>query len=171
MRSRLLALAFAVTSVTSAFAQDLGWRTYVNPRFGYAVDVPMRFLQAQPAPENGDGLSFASQNGAALVSVWGGNNALGWSLDQYFQSALARPDIGTVTYQRKTADWYVLSGYRIAEGGAAAYEAIFYERVEMSADRSAISGVLIVNAPSLKETMAPIIDRISKTLTAPAHGG
>jgi hypothetical protein len=171
MRGWLLALAIAGASVTSAMAQDFDWRVYVNPRFGYAVDLPLGFLQPRPAPENGDGLTFVSRDGGALVAVWGGNNALGWTLDQYFQSALARPDIGKVTYQRKAGDWYVLSGYRTAPGGEGTYEAIFYERVEMAVDGGAISGVLVLNAPSLKEMMSPVIDRISKSLTPPARGG
>ncbi len=163
----LAMLAFALP----ALADALGWQTYVNPRFGYSVDIPMAYLQQQTPSQNGDGQSFASAAGDAYVAVWGSNNALGWSLDQYYQAALARADVGTVTYKRKAAGWYVLSGYRTVDGATGMYEAIFYERLTIAADGSAISGVVILNAPSIKDKMEPVITRISRSLTPPGQGG
>jgi len=163
----VIAVAALVAAAFPAAADELGWQTYTNARYGYSVDVPAGFLLAQPAADNGDGLSFASTDGRAYLAVWGANNVSGTTIEAYYQAALARPDVGIVTYQRKTSGWYVLSGYRTADGNPGLHELIFYERVAIAPDGSAISGVLIFNAPSLKEKMGPIITRISKSLTPP----
>jgi hypothetical protein len=168
---RLLGFFLFLAASTFAFAaeaQDLDWRPYVNARFGYSVDIPAGFLYPLPPPENGDGLAFESADGQVSVSVFGSNNALGWSFDDYFRAALAREDLGRVTYQRKTEGWYVLSGYRPAPTSNWSGEVIFYERVAINAGGSAISGLLILFPPALKDFMDPIVTRLSRSLTPPA---
>jgi hypothetical protein len=161
-------LSLAVSAVAiEAGAQGLDWRPYVNERFGYSVDIPAGLLYPLPPPENGDGLAFESADGQVSVSVFGSNNALEWSVDDYFRAALAREDLGRVTYQRKTEGWYVLSGYRPAPTPNWTGEVIFYERVAIDGGGSAISGLSILFPPSLKDFMDPIVTRMSRSLTPP----
>jgi hypothetical protein len=166
----LVALVNAAGAV-EARAQDLDWQPYVNERFGYSIDVPAGFLRPLPPPANGDGLAFESADGQVSVAVFGSNNALGWSFDDYFQAALAREDLGRVTYQRKTDSWYVLSGYRAAPASHWTGEVIFYERVAIDSSGSAISGLLILFPPAMKEFMDPIVTRLSRSLTPPNSSG
>ena len=161
-----IAIAVGVAALPSG-ATERGWQPYHNARFGYSVDVPTAYLFAQPAPDNGDGLSFASGDARVFLTAWGANNALAWSLDGFYEAALARNDLGVITYQRKADTWYVLSGYRTIDGSAGPYEAIFYERLRMAASGGAISGISLVFAPSLKDEMDPIVTRISRSLTPP----
>ena len=168
MRRCLMFLVVLVSSASGAGAQDLDWRPYVNERFGYSVDIPAGFLNPLPPPENGDGLAFESADGQVSVSVFGSNNALAWSFDEYFQAALLREDLGRVTYQRKAEGWYVLSGYRPAPTANWTGEVIFYERVAIDSRGSAISGLLILFPPALKDFMDPIVTRLSRSLTPPA---
>lgn len=161
------AIAAALLAVPAG-AQELGWQTYVNDRFGYSVDIPAGYLRPLPPPENGDGLGFESVDGAVTLSVFGSNNGLEWTFDEYYEAALARDDLGRVTYQRKAERWYVLSGYRTVSGGSAPGEVIFYERVAIDSRGRAISGLLMQFPPSLKEFMDPIVTRISRSLTPPS---
>jgi hypothetical protein len=161
-------LAFLLLFVgAEAYAQDLDWRPYVNERFGYSIDIPAGFLYPLPPPENGDGLAFESADGQVSVSVFGSNNALQWSFDDYFRAALARGDLGRVTYQRKTENWFVLSGFRPAPTASWSGEVIFYERVAIDQSGTAISGLLILFPPAMKEFMDPIVTRLSRSLTPP----
>ena len=41
-----------------------GFHTYTNSRYGFRIDYPESFIPQQ-SPENGDGLSFKSQDGKA----------------------------------------------------------------------------------------------------------
>jgi hypothetical protein len=167
-----LLFAFFLSLAASAFAagaQGLDWRPYVNQRFGYSVDIPTGFLWPLPPPPNGDGLAFESADGQVSVSVWGSNNALEWSFDDYFRAALAREDLGRVTYQRKTEGWYVLSGYRPAPTPNWTGEVIFYERVAIDSGGNAISGLLVLFPPALKDFMDPIVTRLSRSLMPPAR--
>jgi hypothetical protein len=169
MRRWLMLVAVLVGSASAIdAAEELDWRPYVNQRFGYSIDIPTGLLWPLPPPENGDGLAFESADGQVSVSVFGSNNALEWRFDDYFQAALAREDLGRVTYQRKTEGWYVLSGYRPAPTSNWTGEVIFYERVAINSGGSAVSGLLILFPPAMKEFMDPIVTRLSRSLTPPA---
>lgn len=56
---------------SSAMAAD--WSSYANARFGAIIDIPPGFVNDVPEPENGDGLTFHSADGAAELLVWGNN--------------------------------------------------------------------------------------------------
>lgn len=167
----LLVCLLGIVSAASARAEDLAWQPYVNERFGFSIDIPTAFLRPLPPAVNGDGLAFESHDGQVSVSVFGSNNALQGTLDDYLQAALARPDLGRVTYQRKTDKWFVLSGYRPAPTAQWTGEVIFYERVAIDPANSAISGLIILFPPGLKDRMDPIVTRLSRSLTPPASAG
>lgn len=168
----LSALIFvAATIVGSAVvADDFGWENYVNGRYGYSIDVPTKFLHALPPP-NGEGLGFQNNDRTVSVAVWGANNALEWSLDDYYDAAFARDDLGRVTYKRKTDKWYVLSGFRTVDSANGPIELIFYDRVAINSAGTAISGLTMLFLPTLKEFMDPIVTRMSRSLKPPSLPG
>ena len=162
-------LAFTTAMVASAVgAGELDWETYVNSRFGFSIDIPAGFLRPLPPPPNGDGLGFENAERNVAVSVFGAMNALELTFDQYYQEALDDPQLGRVTYKRKTERWFVLSGYRTVEGPDGLQDVIFYQRLAIDDAGAAISGLNIVFPPVLKETMDPIVTRMSRSLT-PSH--
>jgi hypothetical protein len=164
--SLLLLLTVSLTGQKTS-AQDLGWQPYVNARFGFSIDIPTEFLRPLPPPPNGDGLGFENADRTVHVAVFGAMNALEYTFDQYYQAALAAPDLGRVTYERKTDSWYVLSGYRNVDTSDGAREMIFYTRIAIDDAGTAISGLNMLFPPSLKEFMDPIVTRMSRSLDPP----
>jgi hypothetical protein len=164
--SLFLIVAASMVGLKAA-AQDLGWQPYVNARFGFSIDVPTGFLRQLPPPPNGDGLAFENADRTVHVAVFGAMNALELSFDQYFQAALDDRNLGRVTYKRKTDSWYVLSGYRNVDTPDGGQEMIFYTRIAIDEDGTAISGLNMLFPPSLKQFMDPIVSRMSRSLEPP----
>lgn len=161
-------LAFTgILAASAARADELDWETYVNSRFGFSVDIPAGFLLPLPPPPNGDGLGFENAERTVAASVFGAMNALELTFDEYYQGALDDPQLGRVTYKRKTDRWFVLSGYRTAKGPDGPQEVIFYQRLAIDDAGEAISGLNIVFPPAMKQTMDPIVTRMSRSLTPP----
>ena len=69
---RWQAVLFLFLSFGCAMAAEASWRTYLNPRFGVAVDYPPIFTRKDPPPANGDGQTFRTQRGEAVLKVFGG---------------------------------------------------------------------------------------------------
>jgi hypothetical protein len=61
----------------TSLAASTGWLTYVNPRFGVAVDYPVAFSRRDPPPANGDGQTFRTPGGDAVLVVFGSYNING----------------------------------------------------------------------------------------------
>jgi hypothetical protein len=70
--------AIALLWVASAPASAA---TYVNVRYGYAVDYPADLLIAEPEADAGDGRMFHAHQGTAKMSVWAE-----WKMDGLDQS-------------------------------------------------------------------------------------
>lgn len=137
MSIAIVGVAFVAT-VSAA-----GWTTYVNARFGYAIDIPPGFSAVQEA-ENSDGGVSQSVDGGAELKVWGA-----YLSDGDFTSDVAariRSDTGegwTISYDRRTAGHASWSGtkgsqilyMRAVKGcdGSAAYFQLIYARSEMKA--------------------------------------
>lgn len=90
---------------TAALAQPAATR-YVNPRFGYAIDVPAGF-KTERAPANDDGRIFGSADGAHLT-VWGSNNVSGDTAASLFAGDVARRG-KSVVYKTLGANFYAVS--------------------------------------------------------------
>jgi hypothetical protein len=82
------------------------FRTYTNNRYGFRVDYPLTFRPEAP-PENGDGLSFKSQDGKATLDVSGANNS-GFTLKDEFDSAI-RNIQGQLGYNKTGGSWFVVT--------------------------------------------------------------
>lgn len=100
-----------------------GWQVYVNARYGTRAEVPAGFIP-EPPPDNGDGQRFSDPKGSGTISIYGGMNATGGSLDDYrtFLEEILEGEGWHLSYQPQGRNWFVQSGTREGE--------IIYQRVE-----------------------------------------
>jgi hypothetical protein len=98
---------------SAAWASD--WSSFYNDRYGVTIDIPPGFAQFGDAPDNNDGLTFASADGKAKLLVWGGNiiaDNFKEELRGNFESD--QSDGWVVSYgasnKQKTMSWAVYSG-------------------------------------------------------------
>lgn len=116
----LLAVAgLLVVAVSGAVAAD--WATYRNARFGYAIEHPAFLVPGQEAV-NGDGRGFRSRDGQVTMRVSARLLGEEETLDAEVRAAVKRFARGRITYQRRKANWFVISGY-VADG------LIFYQAI------------------------------------------
>jgi hypothetical protein len=84
-----------------------GYGRYENSRFGYSIAYPASFT-AGTAPVNGDGLSFTSKNGDAILGVYGSNSVSGSSIasrmDEYVKGIR-----GNIAYRASGSTWFVVA--------------------------------------------------------------
>jgi len=108
----LAAVFGALLLIQEASAQDVQWRKYTNERFGYALSYPAG-LVVGPEAQNGSGRELHTRDKAFSLAT---------------SAAFFAPDIGdtfearwndelsslgdTITYKKKTATWYVVSGVK-----------------------------------------------------------
>lgn len=156
MKSLSVALASLLLAGGVALAADV---TYVNDRFGTSVTFPGDvFAEEMPPPENNDGRTWLSADGASLA-IYGSNNALEQTPQSLEQEAKSRSEAGyELTYSRAGKDWVVLSG--IEEG------LVFYHRLEFGAD-DVIHGLLIKYPPDTKAKYDPLVGPIAASLSGP----
>lgn len=128
-----------------------GWMIYENPRFGFVLPVPPGMVALRP-PDNGDGQEFATSDRKVKLTGWGCFNADDVAgIEARWKAALAEPE-RTITYKRKTATWFVVSG--VAKNGAG-----FYERY--SADKRYGSGWTMTYPQAEGKRFEPWIERIA----------
>jgi hypothetical protein len=96
----------AGASSNSVQQANPGSKTYTNSRYGFQVDYPESFVPQQP-PENGDGLTFNSQDGKALLVVSGGNNP-GFTVEDEFYKAIKNIH-GQLGYKEAGRSWFAVS--------------------------------------------------------------
>lgn len=137
--------------VPLALAQD-GWKRYENPRFGFVIPVPPGLVAEEP-PANGDGQAYTSPDGRIRLAAWGSFNIDGFSdVEERWKEALA-VEGRTVTYQRRTAGWFVVSGVE-ADGTH------FYFR--HNADANYAAGWFITYPAEAEKEVSAWIERIAK---------
>lgn len=169
-RSLLLAvLAIGLPVLTpGALAQaSLSWRTYVNARFGYSIQLPLGLFEVEAGSENGDGLRLVETGGLAQIEVLGSQNAEG-ATPETFAAFLSDADrVRTVTYRTGGSRWFVLSGYYEQEPSESE-ELIFYTKYLFNRDHTAFAAFEISYPRSQKARFSRIVTRIEKSLRAPA---
>jgi hypothetical protein len=158
MMRYILALVFM-----TSFALAADWSSYVNVRYGIAVDVPPDFKQFGDEPDNSDGLTFASADGDAQFKVWGRNlldDSFREDMDSDIQSS--KSDGWHITYvsydKQKRLTWAAFSGEK---GGR-----IFYRRALASCKNTQAVMFEIEYPATQKKLYDPIIVRIGKSLKA-----
>lgn len=108
-RSIFLLLSICLIWLSAETKAEDGWGLYENPRFGFVIPVPPG-MSATPPPTNGDGRGFVSGDGQIHLSAWGSFNVDGFSdVKKRWKEELA-VEGRTVTYKRKTSEWFVVSG-------------------------------------------------------------
>lgn len=152
---RLAALLFSACLAGPAMAAD--WATYVNARFGTAVEYPADVLVPEPESENGDGHRFHSADGRASLTVFAGHNVTDMDLRALVRSAHADAAGDRITYERIGRRWFVLSGFR--------GENVFYRKLLLSPDGSVAHTLEIVYPASQKRLYDPLTARMANSLS------
>jgi len=149
-----LLLALLLLIPLPAFAAD--WGHYTNTRFGYAVDVPPRFV-AQGESDNGDGQVFKTPT--AVLTVFGGN-----VMETDFEAGVAQREqfakdaSWAITYQVSSPQKASWSGKR---GGR-----ILYGRmIALCGGQQFASFELEYSSADLK-AFNPVVDRLVSSLRA-----
>lgn len=98
-------------------------RKYSNARFGFVLTYPGA-LVASPSPENGAGREFHTADGEFSVVAQGHflSQDDGDSLEKRWNEELKEGG-DTVTFKKKTATWYVVSG--VGKNGVEYYTKLF----------------------------------------------
>ena len=152
---RCMAAAAALAASGSAWAQDLdtGWRTYVNARFGVAVEYPDVFSLRDPEPANGDGQVFRTPDGEAKLTVYGSYNvnrkSPGELLEAYKTAGV------DYSYATASRNWFVLSGVKAGTIG--------YMRCNLAPPD--VVGCFDIEYPaSQARRWAPVVERLGRSL-------
>lgn len=152
--TRRVALCMAAALlVLPAVAGDF---TYVNARFGTEITFPSEvFPLPQPAAENGDGMSWASADGAWL-GVWGQFNAL--DHDEKALLEFLKPEYDEVTYAKAGRGFVVLSGFDDGK--------VFYLRTNFG--RDGVLHTMLMRYPAeRKADFDLIVGRVASSLKGP----
>lgn len=150
-------LALSIILIAGALGTALAaeqWGRYINPRYGYGVDIPPGFSKVREA-ENGDGGTSRSADGQATLLVWGANllvSSLSDDVGDRIESA--RLDGWNVTYTRVTDQRSSWSGERDGR--------IFYTRAILLCHDDEAGYVQIEYPAEQRETFDPIINRLVK---------
>ena len=109
---RLILSALALILFAGAGFSAETWNRYLNPRYGYGVDIPSGFSAMREA-DNGDGGTSRSADGQATLAVWGANLLLD-TLPSDVQSRIrsAAEEGWQVSYEKITGRWASWSGER-----------------------------------------------------------
>lgn len=130
-----------------------GWMRYTNARFGFVLPVPPGMKSTRP-PDNGDGQAFVSLDGKVTLTGWGSFNVDNFGdVEARWKDELEEKD-RTITYKRKTENWYVVSGVQKDGTG-------FYIRYE--ANKNYCAGWMITYPQDQEKKVAPWIERIAKS--------
>lgn len=129
-----------------------GWMAYGNARFGFLLPVPPGMKALRP-PDNGDGQIFETLDGKVKLAGWASFNVDGFGdVERRWAEELAKGK-RTITYKRKTASWYVVSG--VFEDGTG-----FYTRY--TADKDHACGWSITYSQKEEKKYQGWIERIAK---------
>jgi hypothetical protein len=110
MPIRLSIFFLCLLLLTQTHGAEIKWKKYANARFGFALAYPS-ILIAGPEAMNGGGREFHSRDGEFSLAAFGHFFVpdSGDSFEKRWQDELDSPNV-TITYKRKTPNWYVVSG-------------------------------------------------------------
>ena len=144
-----------------ANAGDTDWRSYVLPKSGAAVEVPVTIFSKQAElPEGGLGKRFTSGDGRADLTVQALPNSANDSPAMFL--AKMRPPSGIV-YKRVTPNFFVVSSVR--------NDRIWYNRCNRATDvgPDGYMNCILINYPAAeKRRWDGIVTRISHSLAEQA---
>jgi hypothetical protein len=129
-----------------------GWLTYRNARFGFLLPVPPGMKALRP-PDNGGGQAFQTLDGNVNLVSWASFNVDGLGdVERRWAVELAEGK-RTITYKRKTASWYGVSG--VDEDGTGFY-------IRYTADKDYACGWSIAYPQKEEKKYQAWIERIAK---------
>lgn len=155
MRTCVAVIGIALLCSRSALGAEAGWQRYVNPRFGVVVNYPAAFSVRDRPPDNGDGQTFRTPRGDAVLRIFGSYNVDHEPSARLMQSR-KQAEI-TYSYIKVEADWFVLSWSKNGR--------ISYLRCNLGGLEYDTIGCVELNYPAADANRwALIVDRISKSL-------
>jgi hypothetical protein len=156
-RRIVLAMTASAFMAPSAQAAEGKWTRYVNDRFGTFITYPAALFTPQPPPENDDGRTFLSDDGARLL-VFGRYNALDETLNE-IEAALGGPDYADITFRAHGRHWFVVSGYRSADGQAQ----IYYEKYSLAFDAQVVHAMVLSYPVAARKRYDAIVAKLAKS--------
>jgi hypothetical protein len=150
-----LVLIVIVAAMLPLAAHAQEWATYINGRFGTTIEYPADLFEMLPPPENDDGRSFATADGAARFIVYAGYNVLEQTLTELADTAAAGAD--SVIYRQESGRWYLLQGTRGDD--------IFYGKVVLT-DEGVIHSFEITYPAAQRETFDPIAAQMVDSMSS-----
>ncbi|MBO0903174.1 hypothetical protein [Jiella sonneratiae] len=158
-KSRYLSLAVAtgLAGVAACAPALAGQVTYQNERYGTKASFPSEaFPEKLPAPVEGDGLAWASPEGAQIF-IYARENRGGETPKSIIRE---RGRMDEVTYDASGNRWAVVSGYHRGQ--------IFYERYIFRGDL--IHSVAIRYPKDERATYDKLVGPVTMTLKGPSGG-
>ncbi len=156
-RILLLLLALSAAAFPARAADD--WKEYLNARFGFLLRYPAGLVPSRE-PDNGDGREFHTRDGEFSVAAFGHFLMTddGDSLEKRWKEELA--ELGdTVTYRKKAATWYVVSGVR--KDGTE-----YYHKLLVNPKESRWAAFRITYPHAKNKKYDPWVARIEKSFSA-----
>ena len=135
------------------------WTVYSNPPFGVSIDVPPGFVNDVPEPENGDGLTFHTADGAAELLIWGNNLVDGDFAQEEAARLKSDTDDGwVISYAAGVIGWQVYSGAR--------QDVLLYVKSISSCNGTQALHFRIEYPEAQKKEYDPVVERLGKSLKA-----
>lgn len=161
----MLVFAMAVARNTAAQVAgeaNHGYVRYTNVRFGFSFAYPADVFSApEPPPVNNDGAVFKTPDGRALVGGAASFNALFETIDSLWKEAMEEAGEKNVTYRRRAASWFVISGTDPTGR-------VFYRRTELRKD--IIFSLWFEYREADKKRFDPIVESMVKLYRVTADG-
>lgn len=156
----LVIAVLAATLVLPALAppaQAGEWRRYVNPRYGYAIELPASFQVVREA-ENGDGITLSAPDGEVELLVFGAMvMEEDFAAEARSRRNFAIADGWSISYQRITEGWASYSGTQAADvlyvrgialcDGASAWFQMIYPKARLRDYDAAIARMVKTLSP------------------------
>lgn len=130
------------------------WQRYRNPRWGYALDVPIDLFATEVVLPDGRGETMLSADRRSRLAVFALPNPTGKSLARVAADYLREAGDPVVTYRRQTRNGHmVISGNRGSD--------VFYLRV--AEGRGGVHGLDLAYPTAVERAFDPIVTRISRS--------
>lgn len=139
----------------STLPAELDWRTYVNSRYGAAVDYPAAIFRMLPdAPADNAGRGFEAENGGGFFT-YSSANAFEQELDQLLNEALYAVDPADLIEKDVSAN-----GFGVAHRDD---DTIIRRHLHLSADGDVIHWLEITWPEAQDDAFAPIARRMGES--------
>ena len=104
----LVCISLIFSCQTNSSSPD--YSKYCNTRFQYEILYPHNLLKPQGESDNHDGQKFISEDGKAILTVWGANNIFPTSLEEEYDKLIDK----SVTYKNINTEenWFAVSGIK-----------------------------------------------------------